>query len=64
MYVKFKMFYNYFNRVSFYCIWGKSVPQKKTAIFLEIFQILPLRAAAPIFFFVWPIDVRLMCHVY
>ena len=40
----------------------KSVPQN--GHFLEIFQILPLRAAAPIFFFVWPIDVRLTCHVY
>ena len=63
MYVKFKMLYDYFNRVSFYSIWEKSVPQK-TAIFLEIFQILPLLAAAPIFFFVWPISVRLTCHVY
>ena len=63
MYVKFKMFYNYFNRVSFHSILEKSVPQK-TGHFLEIFQILPLRAAAPIFFFIWPIGVRLTCHVY
>ena len=63
MYVKFKMFYNYFNRVSFYSIWGKKRAAKKRP-FLEIFQILPLRAVAPIFFFVWPIDVRLTCHVY
>ena len=47
----------------FIALGGKSVPQK-TAIFLEIFHILPLPAAAPIFFFVWPIDVKLTCHVY
>ena len=33
------------------------MPQK-TDIFLEIFQILPLRTAASICFFVWPIEIN------
>ena len=49
MYVKFKIFYNHFNGVSFYSIFGEK-KCLKNGQFLEIFQILTLRAAASIFF--------------
>ena len=49
MYVKFH----------FIAFWKKK-RAAKTAIYLEIFQILPLRADA----FLYPTDVRLTCQLY
>ena len=49
MYVKFKIFYNYFNGVSFFSILEKKC--LKNGHFLEIFHILTVRAAAYIFVF-------------
>ena len=49
MYVTFKIFHNYFNRVLFYSFWKKK-RIARTAIYLEIFQNVPLRVVGSIFF--------------
>ena len=63
MYVKVKIFYNYFNGVSLYSNLGEK-SAAKTAIFLEIFQILTLRAAASIFFVLFGLLTYESCAIY